>query len=138
MINNILNFWNYSIKRQLMLGITFLILCIFLILSLTILEKQKDFLNKSSIKEAENRTNLLAKNSSSWLMANDFIGLQEVIDSVSTYKDEIYIMVIDLKGKILAHSDKSKVGQFLVDDVSVKHISSLTKEFEILKLYLDS
>ncbi|MDZ7818305.1 MAG: hypothetical protein U5K55_06680 [Aliarcobacter sp.] len=138
MINNILKFWNYSIKRQLILGITFLILCIFLILSFSILEKQKIFLNESSIKEVENRTNLLAKNSSSWLMANDYIGLQEVVDSVATYKDEIYIMVIDLKGKIIAHSDKSKVGQFLVDDLSIKHINSLTKEFEILKLYTSS
>ena len=135
MINKILIFWNYSIKRQLVLGITFLTLCMFLSLSFIILEKQKDFFNESSINQAKNRTNLLANNSSSWLMANDFIGLQEVVDSVSTYKDEIYTMVVDLKGKVLAHSDKSKVGQFLVDDISVKHINSLTKEFEILKLY---
>lgn len=135
MINKILNFWNYSIKRQLVLGITFLTLCMFLSLSFVILEKQKDFLNESSINQAKNRTNLFANNSSSWLMSNDFIGLQEVVDTVSTYKDEIYIMVVDLRGKILAHSDKSKVGQYLVDDVSVKHMSSLTKEFEILRLY---
>ena len=135
MINNILSFWNHSIKRQLVLGITFLTLCMFLSLSFIILEKQKDFLNESSINQAKDRTNLLANNSSSWLMANDYIGLQEVVDSVGTYKDEIYTMVVDLKGKILAHSDKSKVGQFLVDDLSVKHINSLTKEFEILKLH---
>ncbi len=135
MINKILNFWNYSIKRQLVLGITFLTLGMFLTLSFVILEKQKDFFDESSINEAKNRTNLLANNSSSWLMSNDFIGLQEVVDSVSSYKDEDHIIIVDLKGKILAHSDKSKVGQYLVDDMSVKHISSLTKEFEILKLY---
>ncbi len=135
MINKILDFWNYSIKRQLILGITFLTLIMFLSLSFVILEKQKEFLEESSIKQAKNRTNLLANNSSSWLMSNDYIGLQEVIDSVGTYKDEIYIIIVDLKGKILAHSDKSKVGQFLVDDASVKHLNSLTKEFEILKLY---
>ena len=87
MINNILNFWNYSIKRQLVLGITFLTLGMFLTLSFVILEKQKVFLNESSINQAKNRTNLLANNSSSWLMSNDFIGLQEVVDTVSTYKD---------------------------------------------------
>lgn len=135
MINNILNFWNYSIKRQLVLGITFLTLGMFLALSFVVLEKQKVFLNESSINQAKNRTNSLAVNSSSWLMSNDYIGLQEVVDSISSYKDEVHIMIVDLKGKILAHSDKSKVGQYLVDDISVKHISSLTKNFEVLKLY---
>ncbi len=135
MINKILNFWNYSIKRQLILGITFLTFSMFLSLSFFILEKQKEFLKESNINQSKNRTNSLAVNSSSWLMSNDYIGLQEVVDSISIYKDEVHIMIVDLKGKILAHSDKSKVGLYLVDDVSVKHLNSLTKEFEVLKLY---
>ena len=135
MINKILNFWNYSIKRQLILGITFLTLIVFLFISFNVLNKQKKFLNEANVNQAKNRTNLLANNSSSWLMSNDFIGLQELVDSVSTYNDEIYIMVVDLKGKILAHSDKTKVGQYLVDDISVNHLKSLTTNFEILKLY---
>ena len=135
MINEILNFWNYSIKRQLILGITFLTIVVFLFISFNILNKQKKFLNEASMNQAKNRTNLLANNSSSWLMANDYIGLQEVVDSVSIYKDEIYIIVVDLKGKVLAHSDKTKVGQYLVDDISVNHLKSLSTNFEVLKLY---
>ncbi|MCK9337249.1 MAG: ATP-binding protein [Arcobacteraceae bacterium] len=135
MINNILDFWNYSIKRQLIFGITFLILLMFIFISFHILYKQKNFLNEASINQAKNRTNLLANNSSVWVMANDYIGLQEVVDSVALYNDELSVMVVDLKGKVLAHSDKSKVGQYLVDDISVAHIKSLTKKFEIIKLY---
>jgi uncharacterized membrane protein affecting hemolysin expression len=107
----------------------------FLTLSFVILEKQKVFLNESNINQSKNRTNSLAVNSASWLMSNDYIGLQEVVDSISSYKDEVHIMIVDLKGKIVAHSDKSKVGQYLVDDLSVKHLNSLTKNFEVLKLY---
>ena len=96
MISNILNFWNYSIKRQLVLGITFLTLGMFLTLSFVILEKQKVFLNESNINQSKNRTNSLAVNSASWLMSNDYIGLQEVVDSISSYKDEVHIMIVDL------------------------------------------
>lgn len=137
MISKMLDFWNYSIKRQLILGITFLILFMFLLLSFNILDKQKNFLDEASINQAKNRTNLLANNSSVWVMAGDYIGLQEVVDSVSLNKDQIYVMVLDLNGKILAHTDHSKVGQYIVDETSVKHIKSQTKKFEIIKKYAE-
>lgn len=138
MINKIFPFWNYSIKRELIIGIAILILIPLILMSFNILKKQSDFIDAKSMAEAKSRTTLLATNSTVWVLANDFIGLQEVVDALNIYDDEKYTMVVDLDGKVLAHSDKSKIGKYLTDKVSVEHLKSHTHTTEVLYHSMDS
>ena len=132
MINKILLFWNHSIKRQLILGISFLILTSLLLTSLNIFKNQSNFLLHTSIEDAKSRTTLLANNAVIWVLSNDFIGLQEVVDALNIYENEKYTMIIDVNGEVLAHSDKSKVGKYLSDKVSLEHLKSKTLKAQIL------
>ncbi len=50
-----LTFWNYSIKRQLILGISFLILMSLLLMAFNIIQKQKKFLDEESENQARSR-----------------------------------------------------------------------------------
>jgi two-component system, sensor histidine kinase len=132
MINFILRFWNRSIRRQLIVGITFIILVSLFWMSYNILNKESIYIHDAAENHAQNRMNILANNSAVWVMANDYIGLQEVIDSVRLYDDQLYAMAVDPHGKVLAHTDKSKVGLYLVDSLSVEHLKSQTDTYTIL------
>ncbi len=125
-----LTFWNYSIKRQLILGISFLILMSLLLMAFNIIQKQKKFLDEESENQARSRVESLAMNATSWLLTNDFIGLQETVDTQHLYNDQIYAMIHDLSGKVLAHSDTDKVGQFLVDTISVELLKQQPRTYQ--------
>ncbi len=125
-----LRFWNYSIKRQLILGISFLILMSLLLMAFNIIQKQKQFLDEESENQARSRVESLAMNATSWLLTNDFIGLQETVDTQHLYNDQIYAIIHDLSGKVLAHSDTSKVGQFLVDDISITLLKEQPRTYQ--------
>lgn len=125
-----LRFWNYSIKRQLILGISFLILMSLLLMAFNIIQKQKKFLDEESENQARSRVESLAMNATSWLLTNDFIGLQETVDTQHLYNDQIYAIIHDLSGKVLAHSDTSKVGQFLVDDISITLLKEQPRTYQ--------
>ena len=125
-----LTFWNYSIKRQLILGISFLILMSLLLMAFNIIQKQKKFLDEESENQARSRVESLAMNATSWLLTNDFIGLQETVDTQHLYNDQIYAIIHDLSGKVLAHSDTSKVGQFLVDNISIALLKEQPRTYQ--------
>ena len=61
----------------------------------------------------------LAASSRSWVLANDVEGLREVVLSLRNYPEFRYAMVISPSGRVLAHSDAAKVGQFLADEKSL-------------------
>ncbi len=129
------NFWNHSIKRQLILGISLLIFISLTLISYNIFLKQKIFLDHESKDQARSRVEAFAMNATPWILTNDFIGLQEVVDAQDLFTDQIYAMVYDLSGKILAHSDKSNVGKFLADDVSVALLKEKPRVFRIIQHY---
>ena len=60
----------------------------------------------------------LAVSSRSWVLANDVVGLQEVIRSFDAYPELRYAMVVSQDGRVLAHSDPEKAGLFLTDAAS--------------------
>ncbi|MDD5028186.1 MAG: PAS domain S-box protein [Rhodoferax sp.] len=61
----------------------------------------------------------LAVSSLSWVLANDVVGLQEVVQSFRDYPELRYAMIISPTGRVMAHSDAAKVGQFLADEQSL-------------------
>lgn len=124
--------WNSSLARQLIAGITLLFVAVLGGSTFFILTKQKDYILQASLNQVKNRTVLLARNSAVWVASRDYIGMQELVDSAKTYNDEVYIAVVDTYGKVLAHTDKSKVGLYLSDSESVKHLKTGTKDYTII------
>jgi PAS domain S-box-containing protein len=59
--------------------------------------------------------NSIATSSSGWLAAQDYSGLQEIIDAQRRYPDLLFAMILDPEGHILAHSDTAVVGKYLKD-----------------------
>ena len=118
MILGIRRFWTRSIRRQLMLGIAVVHAVLMTIFVVDLVERQRHFLTEQSIAQANSLAKTLAANSSSWLLARDLEGLNEVLQSQTGYPQLRYAMVLTPQGRVVAHTESDKAGLYLIDDIS--------------------
>lgn len=85
---------------------------------------EQDNLHRESNNAAFGLAQSLAVSSRPWVLANDVIGMQELIDAVDAYPGLRHAMLISPKGQVLAHSESEKVGLFLTDSTSLRLIQS--------------
>jgi len=117
-IHAIRTFWTRSIQRQLMLGIALVHAVLMTIFIVDLVERQRTFLHEQGIASTVSLAETLAANSTSWVLANDVIGLEEVVQSQSKFPGVQYVMVLSPQGRVLGHTDSALIGQYIVDDVS--------------------
>ena len=112
-----------SFKRQITL--TFVVGFFFLAstFAVYIVESERAGLYRENKDTTTGLTQSLAVSSRSWVLAKDVVGLQEVVSSFRDYPELRYAMVISSNGQVLAHSDATKVGQFLADEQSLALIN---------------
>jgi PAS domain S-box-containing protein len=74
---------------------------------------------RALLDQQEEQARFLAKNISlsaaGWLASRDVAGLQEIISAQSHGRDIVYAMALDSHGKVLAHTDIERVGQYVTD-----------------------
>ena len=116
--------WTHSISRQLMLGIALIHTVLMTIFVFDIASREKNFLTEQNKQHAEALVQTLATNASSWILANDFIGIEEVIKSQTAYPDLRYVMFINLQGKVLGYSNRKQVGRYVNDKISQKLLNA--------------
>ena len=107
--------WTASIPRQLILGIALVHAILMTIFVIDLVKRQTTFLHQQSIEQAISLAETLSANSTSWVLANDIIGIEEVIASQSRYPSLKYAMLLNLQGKVLGHTDKKHVGKYAND-----------------------
>jgi len=57
----------------------------------------------------------IALSSSVWVASRDLSGSQEIVDSAAAFPDIRYVIVLDRRGQVLAHSDAARLGQYMND-----------------------
>ena len=72
-------------------------------------------MSERQVEQATTLAKSLSTSTPGWIAAADISGLQEMIDMQRLYPDLIYAMVTDKQGHILAHTDPSKQGLYLLD-----------------------
>jgi signal transduction histidine kinase len=88
-------------------------------LTFEVVRRQQDFLFQQSRNRAADLARLLALNSSSWVLADDVVGLAEMVAALRDHTDLRYAMVVSPEGRVLAHTDGARVGQHLTDPQSL-------------------
>jgi len=124
MSNLIGKIWNRSIRRQLLLGIVLVHAVLMTIFVYDLVSRQRTFLHEQSISNTLSLSQTLASNAVSWILANDVIGLEEVVNSQSQFPDLLYAMILSPDGRVLGHSDRSKVGLYIEDPISCSLIDA--------------
>lgn len=124
-LNQLCNYWRKSIRRQLILGITILHSVLMTIFVFDLTERQRHFLYHEATERAEAVVEMLAANSSSWVLASDVVGLEEILNNQKQYPGLEYALVMSMRGQVLAHTDKETIGQYLTDEISSRLLFNL-------------
>lgn len=117
-------FWSASIRRQLIVGIALVHAVLMTIFVVDLVDRQSQFLHEQSFAQAEGLAKTLASSSTSWVLANDIAGLDEVLQSQSSFPGLRYAMVVSPRGKVIAHTDKTKRNLYFSDDISRRLLNS--------------
>ena len=125
--------WTSSIRRQLMLGIILVHAVLMSIFVYDLVERQRDFLHLQSVEQASSLATTLAANSTSWVLANDVIGLEEILEAQINYPSLRYAMVLSPKGRVLGHTEKEKVGLYINDAISGKLLTAKKEQMVLVK-----
>lgn len=141
-MSNLLNrYWHYSIQRQLVLGIALVHAVLMTIFILDLTERERHFLQQQSVKQTIALSEMLAANSSSWVLASDVVGLNEILSYQKRYPGLDYAMVISNRGQVLAHTNAEFIGRYLHDETSQellnKRDNPTTQVLWQTKQYLD-
>ena len=107
-----------------MLGIIFVFTILMFVFISGIISSQYIFLSRRSLEHTEALAQSLAANSISWILADDVIGLEEVILSQKSYPHIKYAMILSLRGRVMAHTETKIVGLFVQDPVSISLITA--------------
>jgi len=118
MIKLIRRFFNRSITRKLIFGISAVHAVLMSIFVFDLVEREKDFLISQNKSQAKSLVKVLAINASSGVLSNDLIALEEIILAQQEYPNINYSMIVNLQNKVLAYTYKENVGLFLNDSIS--------------------
>jgi|GEM_PF-6211950 len=123
--------WTKSLSRQLMLGIALVHAVLMTIFVFDLVNRQRGFLTEQSRKQAIGLAETLATSGSSWVLANDFIGMEEVILSQSGFPGLKYAIFMDLNNRVLGYTERDKVGKYASDLIS-QRLNKAPSEVHIL------
>jgi diguanylate cyclase (GGDEF)-like protein/PAS domain S-box-containing protein len=124
--------WRGSIRRQLMLGFVLASLGLLLGFGYLILEQQRDALYRFSNERAIEMVHTLSISGTSWALANDLVGLQEVVQGVARTPDLQRAYFLDTHGEVLASTNPDEVGFFVTDEVSRNMLASAARDQIVL------
>ncbi len=120
-----------TIRSQLIWGIALVHLLLMTFFVFDLVERQRDFLRKQSLEQTSSLTQTLAINSSSWVLANDVVGLAEIIHGIGQHRGVRSAMLIATDGQVLAHTDASRIGQYLTDKKSLALLTAAPEVWTI-------
>ncbi len=77
--------------------------------------RQRRTLLQHQVEAARMMSGLLASSSAEWIAVDDVSGLQELIESQVSHAELRFAILADADGRVLAATDKTRVGQYLLD-----------------------
>jgi diguanylate cyclase (GGDEF)-like protein/PAS domain S-box-containing protein len=120
--------WRGSIRRQLILGFALASLVLILGFGFLILEQQRAAQYRFSEERAASMAQALAISGTSWALANDLVGLQEVVQGFVKTPDLQRAYFLNTHGEVLASTNPNEVGFFVTDKVSHDMLASNARE----------
>jgi two-component system sensor histidine kinase/response regulator len=118
LLNAITRLASASIRRQLIIGISTVYVILMTLFIYNLVGRQYNFLHDQAVKQSASLAKTLAANSVSWVLANDVVGLDEVVAAQKNYPGLDYAMVVSNQGRVLAHTQAGAAGSYLRDAVS--------------------
>ena len=78
-------------------------------------KRQRAMVLDRQLEDASALSQALALSSAGWIASDDLSGLQELVEVQRRYPEFLFAMLTDTEGRVLAATDKSRRGQYLLD-----------------------
>jgi diguanylate cyclase (GGDEF)-like protein/PAS domain S-box-containing protein len=104
-----------TLRRQLIFGMTLTVALTMALFIWNVTNRQQTVEMNQNKEQAIALADSLVTSSAIWVASRDFSGLQEIVDGVSRYPNLNHAIVLGLRGQVLAHTDKSKVGLYITE-----------------------
>lgn len=124
--------WRGSIRRQLVLGFVLASIVISIVFGMVVLEQQRTAQFNASTTRAASLAHALSISSTSWALANDLVGLQEVVQGFSHTSDLQRAFFVSPQGEVLASTNPQEIGFFVTDPVSQAMLVSDSNDQQVL------
>ncbi|HUB60235.1 MAG TPA: PAS domain S-box protein [Puia sp.] len=111
-------YWPATIRGQLVLGIVLVHFALMSLFVVDLVRRQLLFLRRQSQGQALSLANELAVNSNTYLIGNDFDGLERMTLSYKNFPNLNYAMILSPDNIVLAHSIPGLQGEKAVDSIS--------------------
>ncbi|MFI5335273.1 MAG: ATP-binding protein [Opitutales bacterium] len=104
-----------SLRLKMMLMVAGVLAVLTTILILDITRRQRAVMIQLQKNQTRNMALSMAAASAVWLAEHDVSGLQEIVEAQKRYPEVRYAMLLNEDGRVLAHTDQSRRGQFVRD-----------------------
>lgn len=125
-------YWRRSIRRQLVLDFGLSSFLLILGFGCLLLDQQRDLLRSSSNERAILLAHALSISATSWALANDLVGLQEVVQGFANTPDLQRAYFLSPRGEVLASTNPDEIGFFVTDPVSRDMLASTARDAVVL------
>jgi len=110
------------IRVSLSIAITSIVCLTILILSFTILARQKENLYSQAVEKGKVSLNYFATNANIPLLNDDIVRLNRLIKDAASIEGILYAAIVDRKNTIKAHSDPGKIGKPLEEFADMEEV----------------
>jgi PAS domain S-box-containing protein len=104
-----------TLRGRLVLGVAMVHAVMMTLFIIDLTARQRAMLLDRQIEEATALAQSLSTSAAIWIATNDISGLQEIVDIQLRYPELVFAILTDEQGLILAHTDQSKHGLYLLD-----------------------
>lgn len=111
--------WGSNVRRQLVVGVVLVHALLMTLFVFDLVRREHEFAKERSEAHVEFQAQMLASSSAYAVMSNDLAGLSDILVALRNDKDLNYAIVTDTRGRILAHTDPSKVGLYRSDHSAI-------------------
>lgn len=104
-----------SLRGRLILGVALVNTVLMMLFIADLTWRQRAMLLDRQVEEAETLAQSFATSAAGWIAASDIAGLQEIIETQRRHPELEFAMIADKQGLLLAHTDPTRHGQYLLD-----------------------
>ena len=104
-----------TLRGRLIVGMAMVLVVTMTLFVGDLTERQRAMLLDRQMDEASAMSQSLATSAAGWIAADDISGLQELVEVQRHYPEVQFAILADQGGRVLAATDKSKLGLYLVD-----------------------
>jgi PAS domain S-box-containing protein len=126
-MHKLYNFFLGSLRGRLIIGVALVHAVMMTIFVVDLTMRHRAMLFDHTVAEAESLAQTLSTSAAGWIAASDISGLQEIVDTQRRYPELVFAMAVDKHGRVLAHTDQSLRGEYLLDLPHTIEQTMLTK-----------